>query len=280
MFYEITLDKTQASLPQRLVWMTDLHLDAADETQRRRFFDLVRHHRASTILIGGDISNGTQSLDFLKQLAGLSNGPLYFVLGNHDFYYGSIDKTRELATQLAEKNDSIHYLTVEGEIKLSPAVALIGHDGWADGRYGDFLHSTIMLNDYILIRDFDSLKKEELLKRLHQLGKEAADNLKESLKRALKWAEQVILLIHAPPFEEACFYEGEVTNTNWGPHFVAKAVGDMLREEMHNYPDKKLLVLCGHAHHGADIAISSNIRALTGHSELGEPSVQGVINLG
>lgn len=104
--------------------------------------------------------------------------------------------------------------------------------------------------------------------------------MKKRLKKALKWAEHVILLIHAPPFEEACFYEREVCDTNWGPHFVSKAVGDMLRKEMRDHPDKKLLVLCGHAHHGADIDIYSNLRVLTGHSELGEPSVQGVINLG
>lgn len=170
MFYEITLDDTQVVAPQRLVWMTDLHLDAADEMQQRRFFDLVRHHRASMILVGGDISNGTQSLDYLKQLAALSDVPLYFVLGNHDFYYGTIDETRELATQLADENENIHYLTTESEIRLSPKVALIGHDGWADGRFGDFIHSNIMLNDYILIRDFENLTKEALLQNFHKLG--------------------------------------------------------------------------------------------------------------
>ena len=31
---------------------------------------------------------------------------------------------------------------------------MVGHDGWADGRYGDYDRSDVILNDYLKIREF------------------------------------------------------------------------------------------------------------------------------
>lgn len=262
---------------KRLVWATDLHLDAVDKVQYRMFFDLVSAYTPDIVLIGGDISNGEASLIHLNNLSKLIPKQFYFVLGNHDFYHGSIVKIRAQAKELTREIPALHYLTDNGIIALSETTALIGHDGWSDGRAGDFLNSTVMLNDYLLIDELKRLTQEERLQKLNQLGSEAANFLKQQLSAALKTYERVVLLTHVPPFVEACLYDGVPCDANWAPHFVGQATGTVLETLMKQHPDQQLLVLCGHSHTGQDIHILPNLRVVTGHSELGLPNIQGVI---
>src|SRR5438093_2989908 len=45
---------------------------------------------------------------------------------------------------------------------LAPGVGLIGHDGWADAREGDYERSTVMMNDYRLIEERSEEHTSEL----------------------------------------------------------------------------------------------------------------------
>jgi 3',5'-cyclic-AMP phosphodiesterase len=36
---------------------------------------------------------------------------------------------------------------------LTPNTALVGHDGWGDGRLGDLNWSGVILNDFLLIEE-------------------------------------------------------------------------------------------------------------------------------
>jgi len=277
MNYEIDFRSESGSGFQRLVWSTDLHLDAVDKAQYRQFFDLITAYEPDIVLIGGDISNGIASLKHLNHLAKVIDKPVYFVLGNHDFYYGSISKIREIAHALTKEYPQIIYLTDNGIIPLSEQTALIGHDGWSDARAGNFFQSDIMLNDYFLIEELKNMTMEERQLKLHQLGDEAAVYLKNQLISAFKKYQRVILLTHVPPFEEACVYQGAIGDPNWTPHFVSKATGIAIENVMEDHPDKQLLILCGHAHWGNEVDIIPNLHVVTGHSELGNPNVQGLI---
>lgn len=279
MTFQIIFSETNEGPFRKLAWATDLHLDAADKKNHRLFFESMIQYQPNAILIGGDISNGSNSLIHLKHLAKLLKVPFYFVLGNHDFYYGSIQKIRQMAKQVSKEFQEARYLTDAGVMELTPSTALIGHDGWADGLEGDFLKSTIKLHDYFLIDELKDLSPQALWQRLNQLGAEAAEYLKATLIEALKKYERVILLTHTPPFREACLYQGKISDDNWAPHFVSKRMGEYIREVMLANPDKHLLVLCGHTHSGSDIHILPNLRVLTGQSDLGLPSVQGLVQI-
>lgn len=262
---------------KRVVWSTDLHFDAGDRSKYHLFFDLLASYEPDIVLIGGDISNGDISLAYLSNLAQVINKQCYFVLGNHDFYYGSITKTRERARQLSEKFPKLCYLTDRGIFQLSDTTALIGHDGWSDGRAGDFMNSNVMLNDYLYIEELKRLNHEERLVKLNQLGQESADYLKKEVEKAFETYERAIVLTHTPPFEKSCLHKGLPADDNWLPHFVCKAMGEALEKVMLHHPEKHLLILCGHTHWGHDIQILRNLRVVTGQSELGIPSVQGLI---
>lgn len=262
---------------KRLAWSTDLHFDACVRAHFNLYKDLLKAFEPDAVLIGGDISNGVGSLDYLKSLSEDIPRPFYFVFGNHDYYYGSIRTIRKEAEQLHSRYPHLHYLTDGGVISLTKETALIGHDGWADGRAGDFLSSDVMLNDYFHIDELKKLTHEERLKKLNSFGDEAAKYLEKQLRKALKTHQRVILLTHVPPFEESCLYGGVPADKDWSPHFVCKAGGEAIETVMKEHPDRSLLVLCGHSHWGQDINILPNLRVVTGHSELGLPNVQSLI---
>ncbi len=166
----------------RLAWATDIHLDHASESARRRFCQSV-NEQADALVVTGDIAESHILGSALESLATLTGRPVYFVLGNHDFYRGSVAGTRRQVGYVV--TESLVYLSQAGVVELTPSTALVGHDGWADGRLGDLDGSDVILNDFLLIdelkhwRDTHTLDKPALRQALQALGDEAAAILEE-----------------------------------------------------------------------------------------------------
>lgn len=262
---------------KKLLWITDLHLNALKEEQISNYFHALSNFEGEALLIGGDICDGKDCLRWLKEIRSKMKCPIYFVLGNHDFHFEKIVDMKEAAKRFSEENKGISYLTESEIIPLSSKTALIGADLWADSQEGDFLNSTIRLSDYDNILDLAPLKGQELASKLLTLGKECADKLKNKLSLAYQNFETIILLTHILPFREACLYEGEDCDDNWAPHFICKSAGDIIRELSFKFPSKKLLILSGHSHEKVDKDISSNVRILVGKADVGKIDIQGLI---
>ena len=158
---------------------------------------------------------------------------------------------------------------------------MVGHDGWGDGRYGNYFQSPVRLSDQELIQGFLPIwiimgcsKKS-----WRYLGDEAAQALRAPLVKALDSFSRVICLTHVPPFKEACWYQGQVGNDDWLPYFACKAVGDLLLEVMGNRPNNQLTVLCGHTHHDGVVQMLPNLRVVTGSAEYGAPHIYQVLEV-
>jgi len=183
----------------RLAWLTDIHLNFLDDAERRQFLETVAE-RADAVTITGDIGEATNVIGFLKEMEAILRRPIYFVLGNHDFYRGSIGKTRDEVAKLASQSEFLVYMTAASVVPLSPTIALVGHDGWADARLGDFEKSQVFLNDYVAIeelrkwKDEFALDKPALAELLNVLGDEAARHLESALRQAVANHSTVIAL--------------------------------------------------------------------------------------
>ena len=114
-----------------------------------------------SLLVGGDIAESHDVADYLIRLDEALGIDIYFVLGNHDFYYGSIRETRQAMQDLCARRPRLHYLSVAGQFELANGVGLIGHDGWSDGRLGDYERSPIFLHDYQLIAELSTYGKAD-----------------------------------------------------------------------------------------------------------------------
>lgn len=261
----------------RAVWLTDIHLDFLSPRARQDFFAVVASQDPDAVFLTGDVSVAPCLIDHLSAFCDAINAPVYFVLGNHDFYHGSIAAVRATVQKFCQTHPLLNYLTDRDMVTLTQSTALVGHDGWGDGRYGNYEKSPVRLNDHLLIEELVGLTSPELQQRLVRLGKEAATHLRSTLSDALDRYQHVILLTHVPPFRESCWYQGQVSNDDWLPFFACQAVGDVLREEMEKRPNRRLTVYCGHTHSAGTAQILPNLQVITGATEYGAPQINDVL---
>ena len=188
-------------------------------------------------------------------------------------------------SELTRYSDYLVYLSDVEVIELTPRTALVGHDGWADGQCGNFAESDVILNDYVLIEelrhwdDSGRLDKPRLAEALYELGAEAARHFQRTLGQAALSYRHVIAATHVPPFAEAAWYAGRMSDNNYLPHFSCRATGEAMRLAMQNHPQCDLLALCGHTHGGGETRPLPNLRVLTGEAQYGSPAIQTVFEL-
>jgi predicted phosphohydrolase len=263
----------------RLAWCTDIHLNFLEDEGVGRFCETILAHEPDAVVITGDISEAPALEGHLLALADALKLPIYFVLGNHDFYRGSIKSVRAAMRSLVAKRPELSWMPAAGVVPLGKDAALVGHDGWYDGRFGDFARSRVMLNDYLHIDELAYLPKAERLARIQALADEAATHFTETLPGALDRFAHVVIATHVPPFKEACWHEGRISDDQWLPHFSSRAVGEALLAAMRDRADRKMTVLCGHTHGRGTIEPLPNMIVHTGGAEYGAPEVQLVLEV-
>ncbi|MCP9496856.1 MAG: metallophosphoesterase [Pyrinomonadaceae bacterium MAG19_C2-C3] len=264
---------------ERLAWATDIHLDFVSFNRVAEFCHAVSQAACGALVITGDIGESDSVVGYLETLAARINIPIYFVLGNHDFYGGRIAEVRTQISALADAHAGLHYLPDAGIVPLNDAVALIGCDGWGDAQLGRGFHSRVVLQDHYLIRDLAALPVMGRFARLRALGEAEAERVRELLPKSLDENQQVIFATHVPPFREACWHQGKISDDDWLPHFTCKAVGDALLEVMRKYPTRKLTVLCGHTHGAGVTHVLPNLVVYTGGARYGMPALQNTIKI-
>ncbi len=254
----------------KLLWITDPHLDHLDGEGLKAWLKRLEQHDGDGVLITGDIAESDSVCAFLEQCCSVAT-PIWFVLGNHDAYGSSIDDTQQRLRRLTDQVEGLHYLTFEEPFEYAPGEYLIGEDGWADGRAGDFLASDIMLNDYRHIDELKELTHASRFEVLKRLGDQAAQRLEGQLQiLRSNVVRHITIATHVPPFAEACWYQGSNEINAWTPHFTAVAVGHVLRRAATNRPDVEFIVLCGHTHHAGRVRILPNLTIVTGDADYGD----------
>jgi predicted MPP superfamily phosphohydrolase len=269
----------------KLAWLTDIHLNFLDINERNKFYNGIADTQCDAVLITGDIAEAPCLIEILNEMAGQIKRPIYFVLGNHDYYRGKIDEVREEVTTLTltRSNKLLFWLPVAGMQKLNEDTILLGQDGWADGRLGDYANSKVVLNDSRMITDLFQAKilgKHQLLEKMQYLADADSKELERTLDKAvIKKPKKIIVLTHVPPFREVCMHEGKISNDDWLPYFSSKIMGEVLTKITNGNPEIEFLILCGHSHGKADYHWGSNMIVSAGGAEYYRPIVQKVIQI-
>jgi 3',5'-cyclic AMP phosphodiesterase CpdA len=260
-----------------VAWVTDIHLNFVSKASLSAFAKNLSDTGVDAVLIGGDIAEAPSVCSYLEHLVDLVDRPLYFVLGNHDYYHGSIAEVRAKVETLQQSDPRLVWMPASEPVALGGETGLVGHGGWGDGRLGDFLGSNVMLNDYVIISELAWMQPRQRLAMLHRLGDEAAQHLGTALAQALERFAHVIILMHVPPFREACWYGGRISDDDWLPHFSCEAAGRALLEVMRAHPDHRATVLCGHTHGSGFTRPLPNRSVHTGAATYGHPAVQQIL---
>jgi len=272
----------------RIAWCTDIHLDFLNDNPEKliKFCESLAKQPCEGILITGDISNKNNLVYQLSVMERIVQRPLYFVLGNHDFYGGSIEGVREEMNNVCGMSQYMKYLSGVPYVVLSPTTALVGHDGWYDAGYGDVGQTSFIMNDWLKIADF---ARERLVSpymipnygRIVEIARNLArvgvNHVMKGIKAAAKYHKHIIIATHFPPFDECNVHEGKSASPGHKPWYSSKMMGDMLRQAAAAYPSVKFEVFCGHTHGKTDAIITQNMNCHVGGSEYNNPKLQNII---
>lgn len=255
---------------QRLAWATDIHLDRLNEQDYLEYKEYLKELSPDCLIISGDIAEGEKVCKSLKDFDESFNFPIYFVLGNHDFYWNSFENVENAVGELVENSQHLVWLTKSGIVELNQTTCLIGVEGWGDGRNGILDISRGYTRDLLSIKDYKDLDRDQIGKLLNTKGNYYAEILRPKLIEAVKNFSKVILVTHVPPFVEACFDRSlRIIDEVRQPFYTCKAIGDILLETMTENPHCQMTVLSGHTHENADVKILENLQVRVKESGYG-----------
>lgn len=268
----------------KLAWLTDVHLNFLASADRKRFYQDIVATKSNAVIISGDIAEAPTLSEILIEIAQHIDKPIYFVLGNHDYYHSSVTNLRKEMTALCKQYTQLYWLPEMQAVQLSKDFVLVGEDCWADGRYGNYTNSRVMLNDSRMIqelREGGSIGKYQLLDAMQKLADADAKRLKKNLQLAIKQfsPKSILIVIHLPPFKESCMHEGEISNDDYLPFFASRITGDVLLEIAQANPGIDFKVLCGHTHSSSYYHPLANLTVKAGDAKYMAPKVQEIISI-
>jgi predicted phosphohydrolase len=263
----------------KLIWTSDVHLNflGKQPDMRNDFYQQLKEADGEVILITGDIAESECVVRYITEIMDYTQKPIYFVLGNHDFYGSNI-------AQVKRSVKSLGWLGGKQFIELSATTALIGVDGWGDCRNGDYENSRLTMSDWIYI---DDLRKEygkgmaPLKKQLMRLADLDANKLKRRVQKVLKNSSitRIIIASHVPPFEEVCLNAGKKSTPSGLPFFSSKCLGDAILPIAKKNPQVDFLWLSGHTHSRAKHKPCNNLQSKVARAEYYLPRIEEIINV-
>lgn len=265
----------------KLAWLTDIHLNFLDAKERKKFYGTVINTNSDSVLISGDIAEAPSLISILNEMVEQIKKPIFFIVGNHDYYRGNVDDVQSELKILSKSNKNLFWLPATGLQHLEKNIILIGQDGWADGRLGDYENSRVRLNDCRMITDLfqaNLLGRKQLLQKMQELADHDSHAMRNNLAEAINQKpEKIIVLTHIPPFKEVCQHMGQISDDNYLPYFSSKVMGELLLSFAQENPSIEFLVLCGHTHSKALYQPCGNLIVKAGAAEYYQPAIQEII---
>lgn len=264
-------------------WATDVHLDFLQNDSQRliKFAESLLKPNPTGIFLTGDISTAKSLVYHLSAIEKVVQRPIYFVLGNHDYYGGSIAEVRTTMHELGRVSPFLRYMPTMPYYALTPSTAIVGHDGWYDAFFGNWKNSSFRLNDWNAIREYapHNGAVSTIVEYSRKLAHEGVLHVQEGIKQAVRYHKNVIVLTHYPPFREAHIFEGKQGDDEAAPWFTSKLMGDMLHLAAKTYPHVNFTVLAGHTHGKCSYKQFPNLYVHVGGAEYNLPVMQGTIEV-
>lgn len=276
----------------KVAWFTDIHLDCVDDPIQHAENMSEQSRHADAIFITGDLSNSNKLLMHLRILEESIEKPIFFILGNHDFYFSDVASVRKNVVEACNNLRFCRYLSSIPYIRISKGVTLIGHDGWCDAGNGDLNSSQVIMNDWIKIGDYrpallplaggmqiSKLKVAEIAKNICSTS---VRHVLQGIKCAIQEkSEKIIVMTHVPPFAESFVFSPSkgMNAVDALPWYTSRMMGNMLFNAAKSCPKIQFTVMSGHTHAAFDQKILNNLTVKVGASEYGSPSLAGILDI-
>lgn len=261
----------------RLTWCSDVHLEFLSDESIVRFSESLASYPSDGIVLTGDISNASKLVYHLSVLERIVSRRVFFVLGNHDYWGSSVENVRKKMHELHNVSQYMKYLSELSYVPVSPVTAVIGHDGWYDAIHGNWQTSNFGLNDWNNVHDFISVggsaNRASIVGVSRKLSLEAATSVMNSIKAAVRYHKNIVILTHVPPVPSKL---GDADGVPW---FTSKLMGDCLIAASRAYPDVKFTVLCGHQHAVEKHTLANNMIVHVAGATYGSPAIAEFIDV-
>lgn len=269
------------------IWLSDIHLDHLGAIGFDHGLNILKHKvldllpNPEFIVVSGDNSTALNVCDHMERFADSFYGiPIYFVLGNHDFYGSSIEEVRRSIVSLTKNVPNLFYLTESDPIALTENTIIAGHDGWYDGGYSDWFQSRLIMNDYYEIEDFIKIanSKHAVFDLINKLSKQGAKKLVDTCTKAFpdpnSHSKSLLFVTHVPPFPELSLAPTrQRSDSNWLPVMASKHMGDALKQVSNHYQGIDFQCLSGHTHTSTTERYGYNLTCSVAHARYGAPWV-------
>lgn len=282
----------------RLGFATDIHLDHIKAThdlgkQKRVGAELTKH--VDALVVGGDISVGKYLEAHLGAFLEGAACPVYFVLGNHDFWLMHEDSIWGIAKSFEGSLD------FSGPVELTPDTALVGVSGWYDTRAGDWMSPGIIMPEFqtttrlmnlgpVQVGRNQLVWPPELKHEMHRVCQAWADEqtakFMPKLEEAAEKYRKVFIVTHIPPWVESCWSPtgkrpclSRDNSPEWLPWSVNVGLGMKIEALAEDYPDIQFQVLSGHTHGEGETKLDWNLRAFSGKASYGIPKLARVFEV-
>jgi predicted MPP superfamily phosphohydrolase len=263
-----------------LLWMSDLHLDQTTVENCRKLLRELKITDFDAAIITGDTAASATLVNHLESLAVASAPrPVFIVLGNHDFYGSSLEKTHTAVRTLCHRISNLHHLQDHGSVLLNNHTVLIGHSGWADARTGWGHNTCIKSPDHWCIDEFRKLDQAKRFELMAELGNKSTRCIRQNLNTALRKAETLIVATHVPAFQTSALYNGTPCGPCHTPHYVHSSLGGLLIGAARNNREKHFLALSGHTHSAMSEHVLDNLESWVAGTTKGRPQIQSIITL-
>jgi predicted phosphohydrolase len=240
----------------------------------KEFCGEINAQNPDCVVITGDISIATMietHLEWLEEF--IPRIPIYFVLGNHDYYDGSIAGVRSRLEDYNKTTGRLIWLTSAGVIPLTEKTALVGHDGWYDGGYSNWFKSRLVMAEYHIVREFRFKVPQVVFETLQELAGQCASHIDTHVQSAAKTHQNVLFATHVPAFRNnSRAPDRSLSDSSWLPNMSSKKAGDALLRAADAFPDVQFTCLSGHTHTAWEERYLFNLRELTGASDYGNPA--------
>lgn len=265
----------------KLAWLTDIHLNFLHENGSRLFGEVIKNEvECEACVITGDIAEGNSLQFCLSEFKAGFEKPVYFILGNHDYYNRSFKEVDDTVKKYLHKpEDGLVWLRISDPIKLNDATCLTGCCGFYDGIAGKAGLSNVGMMDWEVIKDFCGKKRKDLLSAIKNKAYELSLKAESNLEKACEKYDEIIFATHYPPFPEACWHMGKQSDEDCLPWFTSVTMGNVLTKVALKYPNKKFTVLCGHTHSEGFYKHFDNLVVYTGKAKYYYPDVYKVLEI-
>ncbi len=234
------------------------------------------------VLVTGDFATAATLARWLRAYRRMTDRPLYFVLGNHDFWGSGVAEVRDEVRRLSAGTDGLVYLTGADPVTLAPGVALVGHDGWYDARAGRWDAPRFRMQDWEQVRDFPaSAGHEGIVAVARGLADAAEADLLPQVEAAARHHTTVLVATHVPPWPLPPGSRRHPDGEWIAPWYVAERLGQALERAAAAHPAVRFRVMAGHAHARREgMAIAPNLTCDVGGARYGSPGIERVLELG